>query len=116
MTCKDTALSKYNFIKFPTNKKEGKSKEITFSVETIFIDKNSYKLVFKGFVLKESYIKNGTVMIDEVNLEERYNEILANAKKPEIEVSFFNKLNDILIELDKMYESVFEQEYSTDEQ
>jgi hypothetical protein len=117
LACKDTSVSKYNFIKFPINNKSKKpSKEISFTVETIFFDKNNYILNFKGFLLKEQYVKKGTITIDEINLEDRYNEVLSNSEKSDIDIDFFNKLNEILNEIDNIYKNVFELEYSTDEE
>lgn len=118
LNCKDTAISNINFnsIVFPTGKKENISnRKLTFSVETVFLDKNNYTLIFKGFILQESYLKGRALVTDEIKLEDRYNEISSKAEKTKAEISFIEEMNNILIEIDKFHKEVFEQLYSTDE-
>lgn len=117
LNCKDTTVSKYNFIVFPISKKEKiADRKLTFNVETVFQDKNNYTLIFKGFILQESFLKGRSLVTNEIRLEDRYNELASKAELTKAEISFFEQLNYILVELDKLYGEVLEQQYLIDEQ
>ena len=78
----------------------------------VFIDKNSYVLVFKGFTISEI----GRGVITEISLDDRYSEITGKSQNSDSEIKFIEKINTYISEIDKMVEATFKQQYLFHEQ
>ena len=135
LNCSDTVVSRYNTIVIPIEKSIRQyvgpvtlpgqlvefyksklaSQKILFTVQTIFKDKNNYTLIYKGFVLQNSYLKKTTLIQEEIKLEDAYNQIKNKEKKTKNEIRFYNQINSLLLSIDKLYEEAITEEYKTDD-
>jgi hypothetical protein len=89
---------------------------VTAKIDIFFINKNSYKVTFKGFTcLVLEY--DGLTTMDEasVDLETFYNTFNSNTKKTKYEIAVFNLIDSAVKGVDKLILESFKKAYETDE-
>ena len=97
------------------NSKNLIAQSIEFSGEIIFISKNEYFIKFKGFKLINGYAERSEVIIEELELGELYNAVKSSENPKKNEIDFFIEFNQIVGELNAMFNEVIKEAFEIDE-
>lgn len=97
------------------NSKNLVNQALQFSGEIIFTSKNEYFIKFKGFKLINTYTEKSEEIIEELELGELYNAVKSSENPKKNEIDFFIEFNQIVDELNTMFNEVIKEAYETDE-
>ncbi len=97
------------------NSKNLVDQSIEFSGEIIFTSKNEYFIKFKGFKLINGYTEKDEEIIEELELGELYNAVKSSENPKKNEIDFFIEFNQIVDELNTMFNEVIKEAYEIDE-
>ena len=97
------------------NSKNLVGQSITFSGEIIFTSKNEYFIKFKGFKLINGYSEKFEYVVEELELGELYNAVKNSENPKKNEIDFFIEFNQLVDELNTMFNEVIKEAYEVDE-
>jgi hypothetical protein len=93
-----------------------KSGIVTAKIDIFFINKNSYKVTFKGFTcLLLEYDGMTSEDYTSVDLETFYNTFISKSKKTKYEIEIFSLIDNAVKGVDKLILESFKKAYETDE-